>query len=81
MKLLPLLLILALCLVSVNLKSQTSEDSISLEQAFEPPLQEVSIHDYQVDMKVLDGVEKLVLPPHFPDVLSQVCPTFLCKTQ
>ena len=72
MKLLPLLLILTLCLVSVSLKAQTSEDSLSLEQAPEPPLQEVFLIDYQVDMKVLDGIQKLILKASISDGLAKV---------
>ena len=54
-------LILTLCLTLVTLKAQTTEDSLSLAPLTESQIPEIMITNYQVDMKVIDGNQKLIL--------------------
>ncbi len=71
MKLPTLLFIIAICLTVVSLSAQTTEDSLSFENAVELPLKKVSVVDYKVDLKVIDGAQKLVFNANIPDGLAK----------
>lgn len=72
MKLPTQLLILTLCLTFVSLKAQTTEDSISSVPAPALQIPEVYFSDYDVNMKVVDGVQNLVFTANVPDGLAKV---------
>lgn len=72
MKLPTLLIFLVLCLASVSLSAQTTEDSLSSQPIPKPTLSEVSMTDYQVDLKVVNGVQKLVFKANVSNGFAKV---------
>ncbi len=72
MKLPTLLFFIALCLIAVSSKAQTIEDSLSLDVTAEEVMPEVYMINYQVDMKLVDGAQKLVFKANVPDGFSEV---------